>query len=359
MADFTDCELSEVRVGQPVSLAFRRRYVDRDRGFTGYFWKAIPQPSEDVSAREGESVRFDGKVAVVTGAGGGLGRVYAIELAKRGAKVVVNDPGGARDGSGGGTGPADRVVEEIRALGGDAVANYDSVSTAEGGEAIVNNAIDAFGRLDILINNAGILRDKTLIKLEPDEWAAVESVHLHGAYNVSRQAFSRMREQGHGRIIVTASAAGLYGNFGQANYSAAKMALVGVMNTLKLEGEKHNVRINAVAPIAATRMTEDILPPAMFEKLGPEFVAPLVLYLCSDSCTESGMIFNAGMGCFNRAAVVTGPGAVVGDGRTPPTPEQIAAQWDAINEMSGAVEFYNTAAFLGHMLEAISSKATL
>ncbi|MDQ7785610.1 MAG: SDR family NAD(P)-dependent oxidoreductase, partial [Desulfomonilaceae bacterium] len=358
MADFTDCEISEVKVGQPVSLAFRRRYVDRDRGFTGYFWKAVPMPVEEVPPKAEKEIRFDDRVAVVTGAGAGLGRVYAIELAKRGAKVVVNDLGGARDGSGAGsTSPADAVVEEIRALGGDAVASYDSVSTVEGGEAVVNKALEAFGRIDILINNAGILRDKTLVKMEPDEWAAVEAVHLHGAYNVTKPAFAVMREQRYGRIIVTTSAAGLYGNFGQTNYSAAKMGLVGMMNTLKLEGEKYNVRTNAIAPIAATRLTEDILPPDMFDRLRPEFVAPMVLYLCSDACEETGMIFNAGMGCFNRAAVVTGPGAVVGDGETPPAPEQIASLWDAINDMAGAVESYNATSALGLMMEAFKPKA--
>ncbi len=207
-------------------------------------------------------------MAIVTGAGAGLGRLYALELAKRGAKVVVNDLGGARDGSGqGATGPADKVVEEIKALGGEAVASYDSVATPEGGEAIVNKAVEVFGRVDILINNAGILRDKTLAKMEPAEWDAVLSVHLDGAYNVTRPAFLKMRETGYGRIIVTTSAAGLHGNFGQTNYSSAKMALVGMMNTLKLEGEKHNIKVNAIAPIATTRLTDDILPPDLQEKL--------------------------------------------------------------------------------------------
>lgn len=357
MADFTDCELADVKVGQPVSLTFRRRYVDKDRGFTGYFWKAIPQPVEEAEDRGEAAIGFEDKVAVVTGAGAGLGRCYALELAKRGAKVVVNDLGGARDGSGAGSASAaDSVVAEIQALGGEAVASYDSVATIEGGEAIVNKAIEAYGRIDILINNAGILRDKTLVKMQPEEWDAVEAVHLHGAYNVTRPAFLKMRENGFGRIIVTTSAAGLYGNFGQTNYSAAKMGLVGLMNSLKLEGEKYDIRTNAVAPIAATRLTEDILPPDLQDKLKPEYVTPLVLYLCSDRCTETGMIFNAGMGCFNRAAMVTGPGTVVGDGQTPPTPEQIAQQWDEINDMTGAGESANAAAALGLMLEAFSPK---
>ncbi|MBI4965572.1 MAG: SDR family NAD(P)-dependent oxidoreductase [Desulfomonile tiedjei] len=357
MADFTDCELSDVRVGQPVKLSFRKRYTDKDRGFTGYFWKAVPMPIPVPAEGEAQEIRFDGKVAVVTGAGGGLGRVYALELAKRGAKVVVNDLGGARDGAGqGSSSPADKVVEEIKALGGEAVASYDSVATPEGGEALINKAVEAFGRVDILINNAGILRDKTIARMEPQEWASVRSVHLDGAYNVTRPAFLKMRDNRYGRIIVTTSSSGLYGNFGQSNYSAAKMGLVGLMNTLKLEGEKHNIKINAIAPTAATRMTQDVMPPDLFEKVQPEFVAPIVLYLCSDASAETGMIFNAGMGVFNRAAVVTGPGAVVGDGKTPPTPEQIHEQWNAINDLHGAKESYNLTSALGDMLEAFEPK---
>ncbi len=355
MADFTDCELSDVRVGQPVKLAFRKRYTDAERGFSGYFWKAIPLPVQEQTKTD--EIRFDGKVAIVTGAGAGLGRIYALELAKRGAKLVINDLGGSRDGAGGSQAAADTVVEEIKALGGEAVASYDSVATPEGGAAIVQKAVESFGRVDIVINNAGILRDRTLAKMEPSEWAAIRSVHLDGAFNVTKPAFIKMREQGYGRIIVTTSAAGLYGNFGQTNYSAAKMGLAGLMNTLKLEGEKYNIKINAVAPVAATRLTEDVLPPDLFEKLKPEYVAPLVLYLCADSCSETGMIFNAGIGCYNRAAMVTGPGAIVGDGVTPPTPEQIQQNWDAINDMTAASESYNATVALGAMLEAFNPKA--
>ncbi len=358
MADFTDCELSEVRVGQPVKLAFRKRYTDVERGFTGYFWKAIPIVEEGPVEAEQELIRFDGKVAVVTGAGAGLGRVYALELAKRGASVVVNDLGGARDGTGDGSAaPADRVVEEIKALGGQAVASYDSVATPEGGEANIKKALDAFGRVDILINNAGILRDRTLAKMEPAEWSAVRSVHLDGSYNVTRPAFRVMREQGYGRIIMTASAAGLFGNFGQTNYGAAKMGAVGLMNTLKLEGDKYNIKVNCIAPVATTRLTDDILPPGLQDKLLPDFVAPMVLYLSSDRCEETGMILNAGMGCFNRAAVVTGPGTVIGGGETPPSPEEVHRHWEEIENMSGAAEFYNAAAALGDMLNAFSPEA--
>jgi NAD(P)-dependent dehydrogenase (short-subunit alcohol dehydrogenase family)/putative sterol carrier protein len=247
-------------------------------------------------------------------------------------------------------------VEEIKAQGGEAVANYDSVSTAEGGKAIVDGAMEAFGRVDILINNAGILRDKSLVKMEPENWDAVMDVHLKGAYNVTRPAFVKMRENGYGRIIFTTSAAGLYGNFGQTNYSSAKMGLVGFMNTLKLEGEKYDIKVNTVAPVAATRLTEDILPPDMFEKLQPEFVAPLVLYLCSRRCGDSGMVFSAGMGYFNRAAFVTGPGTAVGGGVEAPTLEEIHSNWDAINDLSGAQEFPNVTASMGPMLEAFSPK---
>ena len=357
MADFTDCEFADVYVGQPVNMSFRRRYTDKERGFSGYFWKAVPVPGEKPKKKTGRQIRFDDQVAIVTGAGAGLGRTYALELAARGARVVVNDLGGARDGSGSSTSAADKVVEEIKAAGGEAVANYDSVATAEGGQGIVDTAIEAFGRLDILINNAGILRDKTLAKMEPENWKQVLAVHLDGAYNVTRPAFTKMRENGYGRIILTTSAAGIYGNFGQTNYSAAKMGLVGFANSLKLEGDRHNIRTNVVAPVAATRLTEDILPPDMFEKLKPEAVAPLVLYLSSDGCKENGLVFNAGMGFFNRAAIVVGPGALVGDGNTVPTPEDIQKNWDAINDMTDAQEYDNVTAALTPMLNAISGKS--
>ncbi len=301
-------------------------------------------------------IHFDGRVALVTGAGAGLGRVYALELARRGAKVVVNDLGGGRDGTGGSRSAADGVVEEIRAFGGEAVANYDSVASAEGGQAMVDEAVRAFGRLDILINNAGILRDRTLVKMEPGEWDAVMDVHLKGAYNVTRPAFVRMREQGYGRIVMTTSAAGLYGNFGQTNYSAAKMGLVGFMNTVRLEGAKYNIRVNTVAPAAATRLTEDVMPPELFAKLKPEFVAPLVLYLCSEQCPVSGGIYNAGMGYFNRVALVTGPGAVVGEGLTAPLPEAVAAAMGKINSLAGGGEYPNATAALGAILEAWDPK---
>jgi NAD(P)-dependent dehydrogenase (short-subunit alcohol dehydrogenase family)/putative sterol carrier protein len=337
MADFTDCELDDLRVGLPVKMAFKRKGVDKERGFVNYFWKAVPIPG---AVAESGAMRFDDRVAIVTGAGAGLGRAYALELARRGAKVLVNDLGGARDGSGKGSkSPADQVVEEIKRAGGEAVANYDNVATARGGENIVRTALDAFGRVDILINNAGILRDKTFLKMAPENWQAVLDVHLNGAYFVTRPAMAAMKENGYGRIVMTTSAAGLYGNFGQTNYSAAKTALLGLMNTLKLEGMKYNIHVNTIAPIAASRLTEDVMPPDMLEKSKPELVVPLVMVLCSEACQESGGIFNCGMGYFNRAAILTGPAVQLGDQSHPPTPEMIHENWGKINALDGGQEF--------------------
>jgi 3-hydroxy-3-methylglutaryl CoA synthase/NAD(P)-dependent dehydrogenase (short-subunit alcohol dehydrogenase family)/putative sterol carrier protein len=345
MADFTDCGQEGLRVGLPMKMAFRLRTKDKERGFVNYFWKAAPVPG---AAAEMDKINYNDRVAIVTGAGGGLGRVYALELAKRGAKVVVNDLGGSRDGSGkGSASPADKVVKEIQELGSKAVANYDNVATPEGGESIVKSALDAFGRVDILINNAGILRDKSFIKQDPDNWQAVLDVHLNGAYNVTRPAFKFMKENGFGRIVMTTSAAGLYGNFGQTNYSAAKLGLVGLMNTLKIEGAKYDIKVNTIAPLAASRLTEDIMPPDMFDKMKPEFVSPMVLYLCSDECKDSGQVFNAGLGYFNRAAVYTGKGVQLGDQENTPTPEMIHENFEKINDMEGAKEMadLNTAIF--------------
>jgi putative sterol carrier protein len=219
------------------------------------------------------------------------------------------------------------------------VANYDSVATPEGGERIVRAALDTWGRIDVLVNNAGILRDKSLAKMEPETWQAVLSVHLDGAYHVSRPAFAAMRAAGRGRIVMTTSAAGLYGNFGQTNYAAAKMGVVGLMNTLRIEGEKYGLRVNAVAPLAASRLTEDVMPPDIFARLEPEFVVPLVVYLCSEDCAVSGQVFNAGGGVFSRAAVLTGAGARLGDADRPPTVEQVQACWGSIRSLDQGREF--------------------
>ncbi len=354
MADLTDCTMDDVQVGQSVQLVFRRRLVDEGRGLSIYFWKAVPLPSD----ADPDAIRLDGQVAIVTGAGAGLGRTYALELADRGAKVVVNDLGGSRDGSGSGANKAaDAVVEEIQKAGGEAAANYDSVADPDGAASIIQTALDAFGRVDIVINNAGILRDKSMLKMEPADWAAVRNVHLDGAFYVTRAALPHLRERGYGRVVLTTSAAGLYGNFGQTNYSAAKMGLVGLMNTLKLEGKKYDIKVNTIAPIAKTRLTDDILPPDLAEKLAPEFVVPLVTYLASERCGCTGETFNAGMGYFNRAAVVDGPGTVIGDGTRVPTVEELHKVWGEVTNMEGAAEYDDAMAALGPMLDAFKPKA--
>jgi NAD(P)-dependent dehydrogenase (short-subunit alcohol dehydrogenase family) len=250
---------------------------------------------------------FDGKVAIITGAGGGLGHSHALELAKRGALVVVNDLGGTVDGTGSDASAAQKVVDEIKAAGGDAVANHDSVSTPEGGEAIVQAAIDAFGRVDIVINNAGILRDKSFHNMTPDLVDPVIDVHLKGAFNVTRPAWIRFREQGYGRVVNTSSGAGIFGNFGQANYGAAKMGLVGFTRVLAVEGAKANIKVNCIAPVAKSRMTEDLMG-ALVEKLGPEFVTPLVAWLAHEDCPVSGEVYSVGGGHITRVFVGVTPG---------------------------------------------------
>jgi NAD(P)-dependent dehydrogenase (short-subunit alcohol dehydrogenase family)/putative sterol carrier protein len=248
------------------------------------------------------------------------------------------------------------VVEEIKAAGGEAVANYDNVATAEGGANVVKTAVDAFGTVDIIINNAGILRDKSFLKMEPENWDAVMNVHLNGAYNVTRPAFQIMKDKGYGRIIMTTSAAGLYGNFGQTNYSSAKMALVGFMNTLKLEGGKYNIKINTIAPIAASRLTEDIMPPDVFAKMDPEYVSAMTLYLCSDRCDVNGNIYNAGMGFFNRAAMVTGPGAVLKPKTGEfPTAEDVRDNMRQIASLKNGKAYYQLNDQVGDAMTALIS----
>ncbi|NNC75494.1 MAG: SDR family oxidoreductase, partial [Acidimicrobiia bacterium] len=244
-------------------------------------------------------IDFQDRVAVVTGAGGGLGREHALLLASRGAAVVVNDLGGSLAGEGGSHSAADVVVDEIKAAGGEAVAEYSSVSTPEGGQAIVQKAIDDYGRVDIVINNAGILRDKSFTKMEISDIEAVLDVHLRGAFYVTQPAFRQMREQAYGRIVMTSSASGVLGNFGQTNYGAAKMGMVGMVNVLKHEGAKYNIMVNAIAPIAKTRMTLELLGP-MADKFDPSAVAPVVAYLASEDCTMSGEIWSVGGGSVSR-----------------------------------------------------------
>ncbi len=259
-------------------------------------------------------IRFDGRVAVITGAGGGLGKTYALELARRGAHVVVNDLGGAPDGSGKSTSMADVTVNEIKASGGQAVASYDSVATPAGGEAIIKKAIDSFGRVDIVINNAGILRDKSFAKLEPQDLEIVLDVHLKGAFYVSQPAYRVMKEQNYGRFLFTASAAGIFGNFGQTNYGAAKMGLVGLSNVLAVEGAKNGIKSNVIAPIARTRLTENLLGP-IASALDPSTVMPLACYLVSEACELSHEVFSVGGGRFARVFVGLAPGWFAGKGK--------------------------------------------
>jgi len=285
------------------------------------------------------NIDFSGRVAIVTGAGAGLGRSYALELAKRGAKVVINDLGGARDGVGSDSSAANKVVEEIKALGGEAVPNYDNVASVEGGANIVKTAVDAFGKVDILINNAGILRDKSFTKMEEENWDAVMNVHLKGAYCVSRPAFEVMRANNYGRIIMTTSGAGLFGNFGQSNYASAKMGLIGLTNVLKLEGAKYNIMTNVIVPVAASRLTEDVLPPEFFEKMKPDYITPAVLYMCSEECQDSGMIINATLGYYSRTAILTGPGAILSKDGKVPSVEEVRDNWGAITSLENPKYF--------------------
>jgi NAD(P)-dependent dehydrogenase (short-subunit alcohol dehydrogenase family) len=273
------------------------------------------------------------RVIVVTGAGGGLGREYALTLAREGASVVVNDLGGARDGTGAGRSMADQVVAEIKEAGGRAVANYDSVAEQEGAENIIKTALDEFGTLDGVVSNAGILRDGTFHKMEFANWDAVLKVHLYGGYNVIRAAWPHFREKSFGRVVVATSTSGLFGNFGQTNYSAAKLGLVGLINTLAQEGAKYNIKANAVAPIAATRMTQDILPPEVFEKVTPEYVAPVVAYLCSEEVSETASVFIVGGGKVQRAALFQNDGVTFSG---VPTVDDIAAKWSEIADLSAA-----------------------
>ncbi|GGL10070.1 SDR family NAD(P)-dependent oxidoreductase [Nocardia jinanensis] len=276
----------------------------------------------------------EGRVVVVTGAGGGLGREYALLLARSGAKVVVNDLGGARDGSGAGTSMADAVVEEIRAGGGEAVANYDSVATEDGGAGIIATALDTFGAVHGVVNNAGILRDKAFHKMSADEWGAVLAVHLYGGYHVTRAAWPHLREQDYGRIVVATSTSGIYGNFGQSSYGAAKAGLIGLINTLAIEGARYGILANAVAPIAATRMTEDVAPAEVLEKLPAEQVAPVVGYLLSDECTDTATVLVAGGGQVHRVQQFQSKGLTF---TGTPSIEEIGAWWPQITDMDGAV----------------------
>jgi NAD(P)-dependent dehydrogenase (short-subunit alcohol dehydrogenase family) len=266
------------------------------------------------------SIRYDGKVAIVTGAGQGLGRSHAIELAKRGAKVVINDLGGGVDGSGGSSEAAKAVVAEIEALGGEAIANGANVAKFDEVEAMVKQTMDKWGRVDILVNNAGILRDKSFVM---------------GSVNCTKACWEIMREQAYGRIVVTTSSSGLYGNFGQTNYGSAKMGVIGMMNTLSQEGEKYNIRINALAPTAGTRMTEGLIPEEAFALLTPETVTPAVLYMVSEDAPTKTIIC-AGAGAYSVAKIIETDGTWLAP--EDQTPEGIAANWEAISSPVGETQ---------------------
>ena len=268
---------------------------------------------------------YDGKVAIITGAGGGLGRQHALLLASRGALIVVNDLGGSVDGTGENASAAQKVVDEIKAAGGEAVANHSSVATPEGGQEIVQTAIDTYGRVDIVINNAGILRDKAFHNMEPDLMNPVFDVHLKGAFHVTQPAWVRMREQGYGRIISTSSAAGIFGNFGQTNYGAAKMGLVGFTRVLAVEGAKYNIKANAIAPLALTRMTEDLMG-SLADKLDPGQVSPIVGWLAHEDCPVSGQIFSVGGGRVANVFI----GETQGYTKPGHTLEDVRDNWDSI-----------------------------
>jgi NAD(P)-dependent dehydrogenase (short-subunit alcohol dehydrogenase family) len=276
---------------------------------------------------------FDGKVAIITGGGNGLGREHALEFARRGARVVVNDLGGNIDGSGGSLTAAESVVAEIEAIGGEAVANGDSVATEKGGEAIVKTALDRFGQIDIVVNNAGILRDKTFNNMTEDLLTPVVDVHLKGAFYVTRPAWVQFREQGHGRVINTSSASGILGNFGQTNYGAAKMGLIGFTRVLAAEGAKYNINANAIAPAARTRMTEDLLG-SMADSLDPKLVTPLVIWLSHQDCRTTGGIYSAAGGTVARFFIGLTQGTHRG---VAISAETVRDDWDAINDETGYI----------------------
>jgi len=302
-----------------------------------------------MSNSNSSNIDFKGRVAIVTGAGGGLGRQHALALAARGAKVVVNDLGGTRDGSGGSVSAAQAVVDEIKAAGGEAIANGASVTDFEAVQAMVQQAVDAWGRVDILVNNAGILRDASFKNMVPDQLNPVLDVHLRGAFYVTQPAWSIMRDQGYGRIVNTASGAGVFGNFGQTNYGAAKMGLVGFTRVLAVEGAKNNIKANAIAPVAKTRMTEELLGPVA-DKLGPEFVTPVVTYLVHESCPVSGEVYSVGGGRVARVFIGVTPGFVDHD----LTAESVRDHFDQIRDEKDYAVPANLNEEMGLALKALS-----
>ncbi|MGB0819819.1 MAG: SDR family oxidoreductase [Parvibaculales bacterium] len=296
------------------------------------------------------SLDFTDKVVIVTGAGGGLGKSHALEFARRGAKVVVNDLGGAMDGSGGSSEAAEAVVAEIKEAGGEAIANGSSVTDDAGVDNMIKQTMDAYGRIDVLVNNAGVLRDKSFAKMEINDFTFVVDVHLFGTMKPTKAVWPIMKEQGYGRIMVTSSSSGLYGNFGQANYGAAKLGVVGFMNTLKLEGQKDNIHINALAPVAWTRMTENLMPAEMEDMLTPERVTPAVVFMCSEGA-PTGKIICAGAGAYTSAAIVETKGVYLGEN---PSAEDVAENWETISKIDDAAKaLFQGGEQTGRMFELI------
>jgi NAD(P)-dependent dehydrogenase (short-subunit alcohol dehydrogenase family) len=300
-------------------------------------------------------IRFDGRVAVITGAGNGLGRSHARFLASRGAKVVVNDLGGTVAGTGSSRAVADAVVDEIRAAGGTAIANYDSVATEEGGRNIIKTALDAFGSVDILINNAGNVRDKSFAKMDLADFRALVDVHLMGAVYCTHAAWPVMRSHNFGRIVMTTSSAGLYGNHGHTNYGAVKMAVIGFMNALKEEGRSHNITVNAIAPIALTRMSQTATTPKIAPLIKPEFVTAAVAWLCAAENAETGQIIQAGAGYYATIEVREAHGAVFGT-ESIPTPEQIRDRYGEISDMSQAAPYTNASEAIRKVFHLVMPK---
>jgi len=296
-------------------------------------------------------IRFDGRTAIVTGAGGGLGKQHALELARRGAKVVVNDLGGSVDGSGGNSAAAEAVVAEIKAFGGEAMANGASVADDAGVAGLIAQTMDAWGRIDIIVANAGILRDKSFGKMELGDFESVMAVHYYGTVKPVRAAWDIMKAQNYGRIIVTTSNSGLYGNFGQSNYGAAKMALIGLMNVLKIEGQKNNIHVNAIAPVAATRMTESLLPPPILDKLRPEYVTPGVVYLCSEEA-PTGVILSAGAGTFAVNRIYESDGVYLGEGGL--SAEEVRDNWSRIDTQDDLKSYFAAAEETGQLLRKVT-----
>ena len=298
------------------------------------------------------TINFDNKVAIVTGAGGGLGRSHALQLAERGAKVVVNDLGGNVDGTGGSSEAADKVVEEIKTAGGEAISNGSSVTDKSGVSKLVEDTMSAFGRIDILINNAGVLRDKSFAKVTLDDFEFVVDVHLMGSVYCTKAVWPIMVEQNYGRIVMTSSSSGIFGNFGQSNYGAAKMGVVGLMNTLKIEGKKYNIKVNSLVPVAATRMTENLgMPDAVFESLKPETVSPAVIFMSSENAPDGAMI-SAGAGVFAKAEIVHSEGiALKGDDLNA---DMLADKWSEVSDMQNGKALLSGAEHTAHIFKKLS-----